>query len=130
MSELFGKASIRYKLTGDGAERFRINSRSAAITVRDCVTPGRGNCLDSEQRQEYVLTVTAKDSYAEGLETSVPVTIRVTNTNDNAPMFTRDEYIGRIRENELAPYDPVPLQISVSFILFPMDFAWYLSVVR
>ena len=112
-TSIYGKESIRYKLTGDGSDRFRISTRTGVVTVRDCTTPGRGNCLDAEQQGEYLLTVVAKDSFAEGLENSTQLLVTVLNTNDNPPLFTQDVYIGRIREGETVPYDPQPLQVTV-----------------
>ena len=66
--------SIFYLLGGTDAASFAINSSSGQITV------GTGATLDYETKKEYMVTVTARDP--EGLKSSVPVTINVSNVDD------------------------------------------------
>ena len=47
--------------------------------------------LDYEKSRRHHLTVTATDRVT-GSMTSVPVTVEVTDTNDNPPQFEEDSY--------------------------------------
>ena len=81
--------------------------------MRNCPTPGSGNCLDYEQRRQYDLTFLARDSFGEGQLTTVPLTIRVINENDNAPRFLVRNYTSYINEGEFVPNPRVLVQVSI-----------------
>ena len=51
----FGTQGIKYQLTGQGAELFKINPLTGVITVASCIE----NCLDYESIRAYYLSVTA-----------------------------------------------------------------------
>nr|XP_023477434.1 protocadherin-8 isoform X2 [Equus caballus] len=55
--------------------------------------------LDRERIAEYNLTLVAEDRGAPPLRTVRPYTVRVSDENDNAPIFTRPVYEVSVREN-------------------------------
>ncbi|XP_043435958.1 protocadherin-8 isoform X2 [Prionailurus bengalensis] len=55
--------------------------------------------LDRERIAEYNLTLVAEDRGAPPLRTVRPYTVRVSDENDNAPLFTRPVYEVSVREN-------------------------------
>ncbi|XP_034859157.1 protocadherin-8 isoform X2 [Mirounga leonina] len=55
--------------------------------------------LDRERIAEYNLTLVAEDRGAPPLRTVRPYTVRVSDENDNAPVFTRPVYEVSVREN-------------------------------
>ena len=87
--------SIEYLLSGADAAPFEIGSEGQ-ISVKS------GAKLDHETKDTYVVTVTARDP--EGLNSSVDVTIKVTN-EDEAPVITR---------GALAPEAPVFPSATIS----------------
>ena len=72
-------ASLTYRLSGDAAP-FSIDRATAQISVR------AGQTLDTETKDEYVVTVTATDP--DGLSATATVTIAITNVAE-APVITR-----------------------------------------
>ncbi|XP_022358303.1 LOW QUALITY PROTEIN: protocadherin-8-like [Enhydra lutris kenyoni] len=56
--------------------------------------------LDCERIAEYNLTLVAEDRGAPPLRTVRPYTVRVSDENDNAPLFTRPVYEVSVRENK------------------------------
>ncbi|XP_045884140.1 protocadherin-8 isoform X2 [Meles meles] len=55
--------------------------------------------LDRERIAEYNLTLVAEDRGSPPLRTVRPYTVRVSDENDNAPLFTRPVYEVSVREN-------------------------------
>ena len=97
---------------------FQVDSVTGRITVRDCPTPGSGNCLDYERRRQYDLTFLARDSFGEGELTTVPLTIRIDNMNDNPPRFLVRNYTSYINEGETIPNPRVRVEVRfLSFII-------------
>ena len=94
-------AKVRYSIVTD-TDDFRIDPQTGVIKVN--------KALDRETQEEYRLKVRASDSGAEPLSSTVTVTIRVTDINDNAPRFTLDKYVVRIRED--LPLHTVIMTIS------------------
>ena len=88
-----------------------MNNVTGRIDVRKCETPGSGNCIDYEQQQTYFLTFIARDFEGTGQTVSVPLVINVLDENDNAPVFTAQEYVGYITEGDTVPSPPI--QVSV-----------------
>lgn len=76
--------------SGLGDLPFAINSQSGIITLSQSV--------DHEFIRQYNFTVIATDSGAPPTSTSVPVTIDVTDINDNKPMFIGTPYTTTISE--------------------------------
>jgi hypothetical protein len=105
-----GLQGVRYKITGNGAERFQCNTRTGRIIVAPCLSPGRTPCLDYETQQRYQLTFVAKDRLGEGLETTVPLDIELLNENDNVPVFKQKQYSSFIKEGETVPTPPVKVE--------------------
>ena len=83
-------AEINYSLLGaDGV--FSINSMTGAITLT--------SALNRESISNYTLNVTATDSGTpQPLSTSQLVTVIVTDSNDNPPVFTEPYYTASIPE--------------------------------
>ena len=69
------------KSKGRGAETFNINSRTGKVRLTKDL-----NFEDMRQPKVYALIVTATEDSG-GFSTSVELTIRVTDVNDNAPKF-------------------------------------------
>uniref|UniRef100_H2N175 Cadherin domain-containing protein n=1 Tax=Oryzias latipes TaxID=8090 RepID=H2N175_ORYLA len=71
---------------------FAINSFNGAIMVE-------GVGLDREKYPEYTLEIQAADTKGEGLTGKTKVTLNVTDSNDNPPVFTASTYQGSVDEN-------------------------------
>lgn len=84
---------------------------SGVVTVAPCETPGRGNCLDFEARPAYFLSYQATDDRGRGQSAVVPLTVRLTDANDNPPAFEQRVYTALIDEGD-AHFDP-PLRVQV-----------------
>ncbi|XP_006891263.1 PREDICTED: protocadherin gamma-B7 [Elephantulus edwardii] len=55
--------------------------------------------LDREQTPEYNITITATDRGKPALSSSMSLTLRVTDVNDNAPAFRQPVYVVHVPEN-------------------------------
>ncbi|KAL3278341.1 hypothetical protein HHI36_013672 [Cryptolaemus montrouzieri] len=88
----FGTDGIIYHLEGPGAEKFSVNNRTGTVTVAECTSPGEKPCLDFETKPVYDLQFVATDDNGKGRSTSVPLRISLTDSNDNAPIFTKPFY--------------------------------------
>lgn len=88
--------ALEYSLFGNGAELFQVSPSTGAITVAPCLTPGMGNCIDFETRQSYFLSFQANDGH--GQSSVVPLSIKVFDANDNAPLFVRSSYAVVVEE--------------------------------
>lgn len=55
--------------------------------------------LDRETYAQYSLTVQAKDSGVPSLSSRTIVTVIIEDFNDNAPVFSKRVFYGRIRED-------------------------------
>ncbi|XP_023607802.1 protocadherin gamma-B5 isoform X14 [Myotis lucifugus] len=55
--------------------------------------------LDREQTPEYNVTITATDRGKPPLSSSTTITLRVTDVNDNAPVFQQPAYLVHVPEN-------------------------------
>ncbi|KAG6448204.1 hypothetical protein O3G_MSEX005352 [Manduca sexta] len=95
----FGTEGIVYELSGNGAELFRVDNRTGAITVAPCATPGTPPCLDYETRMDYFLQYKATDDDGAGQMTVVPLQISLTDSNDNPPVFLTPVYKASIDED-------------------------------
>ncbi len=92
---------VCYKLDPP-SKYFGIVYNTGQIYVKDCATPGFGDCLDYERQQDYKLNVVARDKCGEGLFSNATVSITVTNRNDNPPRVDQD-YVTSILEGERDP---------------------------
>uniref|UniRef100_A0A3P9J1Z9 Cadherin-1 n=1 Tax=Oryzias latipes TaxID=8090 RepID=A0A3P9J1Z9_ORYLA len=71
---------------------FAINSFNGAIMVE-------GAHLDREKYPEYTLEIQAADLDGNGLTGRTAVVLKVTDSNDNPPVFTASTYQGSVDEN-------------------------------
>ncbi|KAM9740608.1 protocadherin gamma-A11-like [Menidia menidia] len=55
--------------------------------------------LDRERASEYNITVTCSDEGVPSLSSSVTLTLKISDVNDNAPVFERSSYEAHILEN-------------------------------
>lgn len=65
--------------------RFEVEILSPSNPLRGRIVTGQ--FLDREEVQTYLLLLTAMDNSSVPLTSSVPVTITVTDVNDNQPVF-------------------------------------------
>lgn len=105
-----GESGLMYSLLGNGADKFHVDPSSGVVTVAACETPGRGNCLDFEARPAYFLSYQATDDRGRGQSAVVPLTVRLTDANDNPPAFEQRVYTALIDEGD-AHFDP-PLRVQ------------------
>ncbi|KAH9361521.1 hypothetical protein HPB48_001377 [Haemaphysalis longicornis] len=105
-----GESGLMYSLLGNGADKFHVDPSSGVVTVAPCETPGRGNCLDFEARPAYFLSYQATDDRGRGQSAVVPLTVRLTDANDNPPAFEQRVYTALIDEGD-AHFDP-PLRVQ------------------
>ncbi|XP_059999803.1 protocadherin gamma-B7 isoform X21 [Lagenorhynchus albirostris] len=75
---------------------FKIHSSSN--NYYKLVTDG---ALDREQTPEYNVTITATDRGKPPLSSSATITLRITDVNDNAPVFHQASYVVHLAENNL-----------------------------
>lgn len=100
-------ANIRYQITsGNIGGVLDVNPETGAILI---VHP-----LDYEEVKVYVLTLLASDGKWEDYAT---VTISVLNKNDEAPVFSLNEYRGSVAEG-LVDLPVFVLQVGIFFLCF------------
>ncbi|XP_071105206.1 cadherin-23-like [Haliotis cracherodii] len=78
-----------YTLSGS-EKKFVIDNTTGEVTVVAT--------LDRELKSQYIMTVTAEDKG--GRKQTVPLTVTLSDVNDNIPKFRISEYIGNIKENQ------------------------------
>ncbi|XP_026046267.1 B-cadherin-like [Astatotilapia calliptera] len=93
---------------------FEINPITGSIRIT-----GRG--LDREKYPQYTLTVQAADMAGEGLTGQTKVILTVTDSNDNAPVFTQSSYTATVDENKK---DVVVVRMMVTDEDEPQTPAW------
>ena len=97
---------VCYSITaGDSQGYFSIDAATGAIVV--------SADIDRELVGSVELTVRAKDKGTSPLFSTAPITITITDINDNAPVFNPDLYTASLREDK--PVD------SLAFIVFATD---------
>jgi hypothetical protein len=96
----FGTGSLRYRLSGDGADLFVIDELTGVVSVSDCPTPGVRPCLDFETKSVYYLNVQVGDEYGNGLKEVAPLQVNLADSNDNPPKFQLRKYVTKIKEGE------------------------------
>ncbi|XP_016517188.1 B-cadherin-like isoform X2 [Poecilia formosa] len=92
-------SDIGYRIMSQKPEQpspnmFTINPKTGVIRVNEAG-------LDREKIPEYELEVQAADMKGEGLTALTKVIIKVTDSNDHAPVFTQSEYAGTVEENKV-----------------------------
>uniref|UniRef100_A0A8D8JF25 Cadherin-87A n=1 Tax=Culex pipiens TaxID=7175 RepID=A0A8D8JF25_CULPI len=105
---LFGQ--VTYAVVGDHSGSFAIDPETGVITVRN------SSALDREQEPEIGLTAIAADRAPERIRrsTTAPVTIRVLDENDNAPIFSQKIYHATVAENAALNPPAAILQVSAA----------------
>uniref|UniRef100_A0A3P8P7H7 Cadherin domain-containing protein n=1 Tax=Astatotilapia calliptera TaxID=8154 RepID=A0A3P8P7H7_ASTCA len=93
---------------------FEINPVTGSIRVT-------GSGLDREKYPQYTLTVQAADLAGEGLSGQTKVILTVTDSNDNAPVFTQKSYTATVDENKK---DVVVVRMIVTDEDEPQTPAW------
>ncbi|XP_037031417.1 fat-like cadherin-related tumor suppressor homolog isoform X7 [Bradysia coprophila] len=85
-------AEVYYSIIGGNEQKkFGINKNTGVVNVADI--------LDFERARDYFLTIQAVDGGTPPLSNLATLNISVTDTNDNAPIFTQNSYSARIRED-------------------------------
>lgn len=85
-------ADVYYSLVGgDGRDDFTVDRSSGTLSI--------ARPLDYERRREYALTVQAIDGGSPPLSDRAAINITVTDSNDNAPVFSLESYGARVRED-------------------------------
>ncbi|XP_078119646.1 protocadherin-23 [Sander vitreus] len=83
--------TIHYSILGeDYRGRFTINSHTGAVSTTQV--------LDREERQNYTLTIQARDYGPTPLSSSTQLQLLLLDQNDNMPSFTRKSYHASISE--------------------------------
>ncbi|KAJ0067240.1 hypothetical protein NL108_014381 [Boleophthalmus pectinirostris] len=91
-------ADIRYKIIDQdpkapAPDMFTINSVTGFIRVN-----AKG--LDREKNPKYTLEIEAADMVGEGLTGKTKVILTVTDSNDNAPVYTETQFTATVPENK------------------------------
>ncbi len=82
---------VRYRLVGEGRDRFQIDSVRGEIRT---IPP-----IDRETQEFYELLVQAYDLGVPEQVTNVTVTVTIVDTDDNRPLFPQRRYVGIVEEN-------------------------------
>uniref|UniRef100_A0A7N9AUM8 Cadherin-1 n=1 Tax=Mastacembelus armatus TaxID=205130 RepID=A0A7N9AUM8_9TELE len=112
-------AIIRYRIMSQDPQLpsdplFLINSVTGVIRVG-------ASGLDREKYPKYTLVVQAGDMVGEGLSTEAKVILTVTDSNDNAPVFTETSYEVTVAENKVGA---LVVTMSVTDDDEPQSLAW------
>ncbi|XP_046748553.1 fat-like cadherin-related tumor suppressor homolog isoform X2 [Diprion similis] len=98
-------ADVYYSIVGGNEhKKFQIDTQTGVITIAEQ--------LDYERAKDYFLTIQAIDGGVPPLSNHATVNITVTDSNDNAPIFSQVSYSARIRED--AKIGDKILQISAN----------------
>lgn len=84
-------------------DRFAINATSGEVYVT--------GALDRETKSEYSITVLATD--LGGRTQSVPLTVNITDVNDETPTYQRNDYSAVLVENTTAFIRPLQVQVRI-----------------
>ncbi|XP_051506956.1 cadherin-23-like isoform X2 [Myxocyprinus asiaticus] len=99
-------AVVRYRLLGARADLFSIDPRTGVVSVRG------GAVLDREAFSEARVELLLLGEDVGGLNSSVPLTITILDSNDNPPVFNPSSFTIRLPEN--SPTGVVVTQLSAS----------------
>ena len=86
-------ARITYRISEEEEGSFRIDPNSGAIVI--------SRALDREEREVFVLTVSATDNGVPQMSDTTDVEIVIVDVNDNAPVFTSPTYHGSVSEDAI-----------------------------
>ncbi|CAN9500189.1 unnamed protein product [Ophioblennius macclurei] len=112
-------SDIRYRIMSQEPQKpsdavFVINPVNGVIRVN-------AGGLDREKYPQYTLVVQAADMVGEGLTGQAKVILKVTDSNDNAPVFASTSYTASVAENKV---DAQVVTMSVSDKDEPHSPAW------
>uniref|UniRef100_A0A087XNT1 Cadherin domain-containing protein n=1 Tax=Poecilia formosa TaxID=48698 RepID=A0A087XNT1_POEFO len=112
-------SDIRYRIMSQRPQQpspnmFTINPRTGVIRVNE-------TGLEREKISQYELQVQAADMKGEGLTALTRVIINVTDSNDNAPVFTVPSYSATVEENKV---DALVVKMEVTDRDDPHTAAW------
>ncbi|VDH90723.1 protocadherin-16/23 [Mytilus galloprovincialis] len=82
--------TVHYGLSVNPQNTFAINTISGEIRLR--------TALDYENKTEYVIIVNAFDQGIPSLNSNLTLKVKVSNVNDNPPIFTKLEYLQDVKE--------------------------------
>lgn len=82
---------VSYKITSGDSKKFTIDSKTGVITSSEK--------LDREEAVSYNLVITARDHGTPSLSSTVLVSVKVLDENDNAPKFSLPFYQASVLEN-------------------------------
>ena len=88
-------------LNGPLADFLNLDRKSGVISL------GNQTVFDREKNDFHFLTVEARDDLGRGNRNTVELLIRLTDVNDNAPVFDQNDYSGFLKENSLDFEQPV-----------------------
>ncbi|XP_070192612.1 cadherin EGF LAG seven-pass G-type receptor 2-like isoform X2 [Littorina saxatilis] len=100
--DLGQNAQIHYVLSGNNHEKFTIDENTGEIFLADN--------LDSEDQNEYRLSVRAEDQGTPSKRGTASFLVNVIDVNDNAPYFTSSSYTGNVVENSDADTSIIQVQ--------------------
>ena len=86
-------ARITYDISDQASGDFRIDPTSGAIVI--------SRPLNREEREVYVLTVSAHDNGIPKMSDTTDVEIVIVDVNDNKPVFTQPAYHGSVMEDAI-----------------------------
>ena len=86
-------ARITYSITNQENGDFKIDPNSGAIII--------ARPLDREDKEVYVLTVSAHDNGVPQMSDTTDVEIVIVDVNDNKPLFTKPTYHGSVSEDAI-----------------------------
>ncbi|XP_028278811.1 B-cadherin-like [Parambassis ranga] len=112
-------SDIRYRILSQepkmpSDQMFDINPINGFIRVK-------ATGLDREKYPQYTLVVQAADLRGDGLTGQAKVILKVTDSNDNAPVFTQNSYEATVAENAV---DAFVVKMSVTDGDEPHSSAW------
>jgi protocadherin-16/23 len=112
-SEFFKRISFQI-FNGDELKMFRIEERTGIIRVR--------RQLDRENTDLYNLDVIAKDGGKSDISDRITVRIKISDVNDNSPIFQRNEYyVNDSVYEESISEDTVPPQLVLKVLAKDKD---------
>ena len=86
---------------------FGIDNNTGAVTVTS-------NQTDREREDRYYMVVVATDGG--GLQQTVPLTVSISDRNDNPPVFRRDQYDVILNEDDIVFSRSTSVTVEVSVI--------------
>lgn len=96
--------TVQYRLAVNPANTFAVDAASGEVRLN--------KALDYESQQEYSLIVSAFDLGTPSLSSNLTLKVKVSNVNDNSPIFTQKSYEQNVKET--AAMDTVVLNVTAT----------------